>query len=141
VFPAFVVGRGQDRCRGAAVVRDGGDQGDQFAFPVAVPVGDLVLDDPDEAGPVRVQVLTAPGGLDQDLALPGLASTRVFPPCQQPPCQRPGEFPAVETGRLPVSLPVRSPGAVGCGGSDLRRRGCERNAAIAGLSAGKPGHL
>ena len=43
--------------------------------------------------------------------------------------------------RLPVSLPVRSPGAVGCGGSDLRRRGCERNAAIAGLSAGKPGRL
>jgi hypothetical protein len=35
----------QVRSRGGAPVRDGGDQGDQLVLPVAVPVGDLVLDD------------------------------------------------------------------------------------------------
>src|ERR1044072_6013713 len=61
MLPAFVVGRLQDGARAAAAVSDGGDQGDQLALPVAVPVRHVVPDDPDSPGLVRVQVPPAPG--------------------------------------------------------------------------------
>ena len=60
VLPALLIGRREHRGGGLAQVRDGGDQGDQLVLPVAV--GDLVLDDPDVPGLVRVQVQAGAGG-------------------------------------------------------------------------------
>src|SRR5262245_23235228 len=72
MLPALVVGLGQHACRGLARVGDGGDQGEQLAGTVTVAVGDLVLDHPDAAGLVLVQLLPRVGSLDEPL--PGLAT-------------------------------------------------------------------
>jgi hypothetical protein len=51
----LVVGSGQRGRRGLKLAGDGGDQGDQLVL--AVPVGNLVLDDADVPGLCGVQVL------------------------------------------------------------------------------------
>jgi hypothetical protein len=51
-------------------VGDGGEQGDQLAAAVAVPVGDLVFDDPHSRGLALIEVLARAGGGDQ--RVPGL---------------------------------------------------------------------
>ena len=61
MFPALVVCLREQRRRGCCHLGDRGDQGDHLALAVAVPVGDLVLDHPDVAGLVLVQVLPGRG--------------------------------------------------------------------------------
>ena len=67
-----MVGLREQRGRGCCHLGDRGDQGDHLAFPVAVTVGDLVLDHPHVAGLVLRQVLPGAGRLDERLA--GLAA-------------------------------------------------------------------
>ena len=72
MLPPFVIGLRQHRRGGLAEVRDGGDQGDQLALAVLIPVRDLVFDDPDVPAGVLIEVTAAPGILDQGLSpLPG----------------------------------------------------------------------
>jgi hypothetical protein len=52
--------RGKGR-RGRHHLGDGGDQGDQLPLAVAVAAGDLVLDHPDVAGLVLIQLVPGPG--------------------------------------------------------------------------------
>ena len=63
MLPSLVVCRGERGGGGMAEVGDGGDQGDELVLPVAGPVGDLVLHDPDVPGLARVQVLPGPGSV------------------------------------------------------------------------------
>lgn len=57
MFPALVVGLREQRRRRRRHPGDRGDQGDHLALAVAFTVGDLVLDHPDIAGLVLLQVL------------------------------------------------------------------------------------
>ena len=72
MLPALGIRLRQQRRWGRRHLCDRGDQGDHLALPVTVPVRDLVLDDPDVAGLVFVQVLPGTGRLDEPG--PGLAA-------------------------------------------------------------------
>ena len=65
VLPSFVIGLREDSCRGVREVHDGGDQGDDLILPVAVAIGDLVLDDAHVPGVPRVQVPSGAGGVQE----------------------------------------------------------------------------
>ena len=70
VLPSFVIGLREDGGGGVAEVGDGGDQGDDLVLPVALAVGNLVLEDADVPGLVRVQVLPGAGGLPDRVPVP-----------------------------------------------------------------------
>src|SRR2546428_4114500 len=72
VLPALVIGLREDGGGGIRELGDGGDQGDELVFPVALTVGDLVLDDPHVPGPRLVQVLPGAGGIEELSPCPAL---------------------------------------------------------------------
>jgi hypothetical protein len=72
VLPALVIGLREDSGGGIGELQDGGDQGDELIFPVALAVGDLVLDDPHVPGLRLVQVLPGAGGIDELFPCPAL---------------------------------------------------------------------
>src|SRR6266567_4360700 len=65
VLPSFVIGMREDGRRGVREVQDGGDQGDDLVLPVALAIGDLVLDDAHVPGVPRVQVPSGAGGFQE----------------------------------------------------------------------------
>src|ERR1022692_2495311 len=66
VLPPLVVAPREDARGRIGELGDGGDQGDDLVFPVALAVGDLVLDHAHVPGFARVQVIPGAGAL-QDL--------------------------------------------------------------------------
>jgi len=60
-----MVGLRQQGGRGRRHLSDRGDQRDHLAFPVTVAAGNLILDHPDVAGLVFVQVFPGAGGIDE----------------------------------------------------------------------------
>ena len=55
----------EDGRRGIREIHDGGDQGDDLVLPVALTIGDLVLDDAHVPGVPRVQVPSGAGGFQE----------------------------------------------------------------------------